>query len=94
MPTAVESPKTSHGVSADHIQHFEKKVQAMKSALANLPAQNSTDTLLQYIHRPGWTTIAESIFFETMIDSITAQTQQLAQLHKQMMAGAARVGEQ
>ena len=95
MPTAVEEKRaTSHKTSPDHIQHFEKKVTAMKSALAALPTGNTFDTLLQYIHRPGWTTPAEAIFFETMVDSITTQAQQLAQMNKQLMAGAAVVGRQ
>jgi hypothetical protein len=92
MPTAVESPKQSHKTSSDHIQHFETKVQAMRSAFASLPSDSSFETLLQYIHRPGWTTPAETIFFETMVESITTQAQQLAQMNKQLMAGAAVVG--
>jgi len=95
MPTAVEEKRaTSHGVSADHVKQFEKKVNTMKASFAALPPQSSFDTLLQYIHRPGWTTPAESVFFETMVDSIIAQTQQLAQMHKQLMAGAAMVGRE
>jgi len=95
MPTAVEEKRAaSHGVSADHVRQFEKKVTTMKASFAALPPQSSFDTLLQYIHRPGWTTPAESVFFETMVDSITAQTQQLAQMHKQLMAGAAMVGRE
>jgi hypothetical protein len=92
MPTAVESPRTSHGTSTDHIKHFEKKVQAMRSAFAGLPNADSTEKLLKYIHQPGWTTPAETIFFETMVDTMTTQAQQMAQLHKQLMAGASVVG--
>jgi len=92
MATATAERATSHGITADHVKQFEKKVNAMKASFAALPPQSSFDTLLQYIHRPGWTTPAESVFFETMVDSVIAQTQQLAQLHKQMMAGAALVG--
>ena len=93
MPTAVEEKRaTAHHTSDDHIKHFEKKVHAMRSAMANLPTSSNFDTLLQYIHRPGWTTPAEAIFFETMVDSITTQAQQLAQMNKQLMAGAAVVG--
>jgi len=47
---------------------------------------------LKYIHNPGWTTPAESTFFEGLVESITLQTLQLTQLHKQLMAGAAQVG--
>jgi len=83
----------THAVTAEHIRRFDNKVNEMRRAFAALPAQDSFDTLLQYIHRPGWTTPAESILFEGLVDSIVRQTQQLGQLHGQLMAGAAQVGQ-
>lgn len=84
----------THGVTAEHIKRFEKKVTDLRHEFAALPQENSIETLLKYIHQPGWTTPAESIFFEALVDSIAQQTRQLAQLHKQLMAGAALVGRQ
>lgn len=92
MPTATESPKQSHGTSTDHIKRFEKRVHAMRSAFSDLPSDDSFETLLGYIHQPGWTTPAEAIFFETMVESITTQAQQMAQTHQQLMAASAVVG--
>ena len=82
----------THEVTTEHIKRFDKKVTDMRRAHAALPADDSFDTLLNIIHRPGWTTIAEGIFFEGLVDSITQQTQQLANLHKQLMDGAEQVG--
>ncbi len=82
----------THEVTAEHIQRFDKKVTDMRRAFAALPADDSFETLLNLIHRPGWTTIAEGIFFEGLVDSITQQTNQLANLQTQLMAGAAQVG--
>jgi hypothetical protein len=82
----------THGVPAEHIKRFDKKVTDMRCAFAALPADDSFDTLLKFIHQPGWTTPAESIFFEGLVESITLQTQQLTNLHTQLMAGAAQVG--
>src|SRR5271156_3470105 len=76
MPTAVEEKRaTSHGIPTDHIKHFEKKVHAMKSAIAGRPDDHSSKKLLKYIHQPGWTTPAEIIFFEAMVETITVQAQ-------------------
>ena len=82
----------THGVTAEHIKRFDRKVTDMRRAFAALPADDSFETLLKFIHQPGWTTPAESIFFEGLVESITLQTQQLANLHTQLMAGAAQVG--
>jgi hypothetical protein len=78
--------------SQEHIQRFEGKVRAMKTALAAVPGDGFHEKLITVIHRPGWTTIAEGQFFEAALDSILAQTQQLAQLHQQLMAAADSVG--
>jgi hypothetical protein len=82
----------THGVTAEHIKRFDKKVTDMRRAFAALPSDDLFDTLLKFIHQPGWTTPAETIFFEGLVDSITQQTHQLANLHTQLMAGAAQVG--
>jgi hypothetical protein len=82
----------THGVTAEHIKRFDKRVTDMRRAFAALPADDTFDTLLKYIHNPGWTTPAETIFFEGLVESITQQMQQLTNLHSQLMAGAAQVG--
>ena len=87
--TAARGPHAEAG----HVQRFEKKVNAVKQAVDDLPGDEYFKTLLGIIHRPGWTTIAEGLFFETVMDSMLAQTQQLNQLHKQLMAGATAVGQ-
>jgi hypothetical protein len=46
------------------------------------------------MHRPGWTTLAEGLFFEAVVDSMLTNTQQLTQLHAQLMAGAQAVGQE
>jgi len=88
--TAVRGPHAEAG----HVQRFEKKVNAVQQAVKQLPNDDYFNTLLGIIHRPGWTTIAEGLFFETMVDSILVQTQQLNQMHKQLLAGATAVGQQ
>jgi hypothetical protein len=80
--------RTGSHVSASHIQRFEQKVGAAKKALATLPGDDFYDQIIVIIHRAGWTTIAEGIFFEAALDGIVTQTQQLAQAHQQLLAAA------
>jgi hypothetical protein len=88
MATLAKSKPES---SAGHIQRFEKKLNDVKQAVASLPGEEYHSDLLGIIHRPGWTTIAEGIFFEALVDSMLAQTQHLAQLHQKLKAASESV---
>jgi len=92
MATATAARGTTNGTTADHIKRFEKKVLNLKQAVRNLPGDDFYTTLLGHLHNPGWTTIAEGLFFESIVDGMVAQTEQLGQMHRQLMAGSAAVG--
>jgi len=84
----------SKPTSVAHIERFTKKVNAVRQAVAALPEDDWYDNLINIIHHPGWTTIAEGMFFDSLADSILAQTQQLAQLHQQLQAASEAVGQE
>jgi hypothetical protein len=44
--------------------------------------------LLQIIHRPGWTTVAEGLLVTGMIDAMYAYTQTLARLKHVLVTGS------
>jgi len=81
-------------VSATHVERFTQKLRAVRQAVASLPGDDFHTQLITVIHRPGWTTIAEGMFFEALADSILAQTQHLAQLHQQLKAASEAVGQE
>jgi hypothetical protein len=83
----------THATTAEHIKRFETKISAVKQAVDGLPGDDYFNELFKIIHRPGWTTIAEGVLFETMVDTMLAQTRQLAQMHQQLMTGAQAVGQ-
>jgi len=86
---AKPKPVSSNG----HVQRLEKKLSAIKQAVASLPGDDFHSELFIIIHRPGWTSIAEGLFFEALADSILAQTQHVAQLHQQLKAASQAVGQ-
>jgi 3-methyladenine DNA glycosylase/8-oxoguanine DNA glycosylase len=81
-------------VSSAHVQRFEKKLHSIRQAVSSLPGDDFHNTLIGVIHRPGWTTIAEGMFFEALADAILTQTQHLAQLHQQLKAASDAVGQE
>jgi hypothetical protein len=44
------------------VAHIEQKLNALKKDVQHMSNANVYDQLLQIIHRPGWTTPAESRF--------------------------------
>jgi hypothetical protein len=64
--------KSKPEASPDQVQRFERKLREVKVAVANL------------IRRGGWTTLAEGIFFEAVVESMLAHTRDLAQLHQRL----------
>jgi threonyl-tRNA synthetase len=79
--------KSKPEVSAEQVQRFERKLREVQQAVANLPGDEYHAELLKIIRRGGWTTLAEGIFFEAMVESMLAHTRDLAQLHQRLKAG-------
>ncbi len=73
--------KSKPEAPADQVQRFERKLREVKQAIANLPGDEYHEELLKIVRRAGWTTLAEGIFFEALIESMLAHTRDLAQLH-------------
>jgi hypothetical protein len=78
--------KSKPAASADQAQRFERRLREVKQAVAGLPGEEYHTELTNIIRRAGWTTLAEGIFFEAVIESILAHTRDLTQLHQKLKA--------
>lgn len=43
------------------------------------------DVLIPVIHRPGWTTLAETAFFEGYLDAMTSHATMLAEMRERLV---------
>ncbi|MGA2886460.1 MAG: hypothetical protein ABSE51_00295 [Terracidiphilus sp.] len=77
--------------SASYIARFETKIIAAQSAIAQLPGDDWYADLLAIINRPGWTSIAEGLFFEALIDTINDRAEELLDLHERLKAASLAV---
>jgi hypothetical protein len=78
--------KSKPEVSADQVPRFERKLREVKQAVDGLPGEQYYEDLLKIVRRAGWTTLAEGIFFEAMVESMLAHTRDLAQLQQKLKA--------
>jgi hypothetical protein len=76
--------KSKPETSSDQAQRFERRLREVKEAVANLPGDEYHAELLRVIRHLGWTTLAEGIFFDTLVDSILAHTRDLQHLHERL----------
>ena len=85
--------KSKPDASAEHVQRFERKLREVKQAIANLPGDAYHEELLKVVRRAGWTTLAEGIFFDALVESMLAHTRDLTQLHQRLKAAFEAVQE-
>ena len=71
---------------ADQVQRFERRLRELKQAVAGLPGEEYHAELMKVVRRAGWTTLAEGIFFEALVESMLAKTRDLQQLHTRLRA--------
>jgi hypothetical protein len=79
-------------MSEKNIHQIEQKLSAIKTNLKGIAQDDVFDQLLIIIHRPGWTTLAENAFFETVVDSIDTQVRLLSKLHRDLLKASELVG--
>lgn len=73
------------------IKALEKKVSALSNALAKLSSQEEFKELILILRRPGWTTPAELIFFNTITDAMTTHVATLAKMKAGLLKGSSRI---
>ena len=72
------------------IAKLEKRIRAFDEKKRNL---ESLDSLLgSIIHRPGWTSIAESSLVNLVLDTLESHADSIANIQKQLVQAAGQVG--
>jgi hypothetical protein len=73
------------------IKGLEKKVDALSDALAKLSNAEDFRELILILKRPGWTTPAEFLFANAIVDTFSAQVKTLSQLKTSLIKGSREV---
>jgi hypothetical protein len=74
-----------------HAEDLEPKIRELRSALQDLSKGEQLDELIELIHRPGWTTLAEVAFVEGVIGSLIAQTETVQGLKNVLLSASSRI---
>jgi hypothetical protein len=79
---------------------LEAKIKDVAGALGGLAGAGEAHargdgllSLISIIHKPGWTTVADGIFVNGILDSMASHARTLAGLQETLMAGSRAVGQ-
>ena len=73
------------------LAHLETRIKELCENLVCLADDKDLQELILIIHKPGWTSIAEATLVNGVIDSILAQTKNVIELKKTLLAGSQAV---
>ena len=71
---------------------LDGRIKLAREAFAQFGSTDDMDELLRIVHGPGWTTIAEWLMVEGLLESLTAQTRTLMATRQTLMSASKRVG--
>jgi hypothetical protein len=82
-------------MDAQKLKHLDSKIKELIASLNQFVAPstpNELEELLGIIHGPGWTTLAEGLFVDGILEAMLSQTKALTSLKQVLLAGSRSVG--
>jgi len=73
------------------LKQVESRISNVTQTLKALADDRELTDLLAIIHKPGWTTPAEALLVNGLLDSMIAHAKHLAELKQTLLAGARAV---
>lgn len=75
-----------------HVELLERKIRELQGVFGRFEdAKRNLDELFVIIHKPGWTTLPESIFVESILDAGVKTAQTALELNIGLLSGAQKV---
>ena len=71
---------------------LDHRIKLAREAFEQYGSTDDMDELLLIIHRPGWTTIAELMLVEGLLESLTVHTRTLLATRQALLNASKRVG--
>ncbi len=80
--------------SEQHILRLETKIKRLREQLTNTANKGDLEELITIIHRPGFTSVAESLFANAVVDALLAHTETIDALKSALVKGCRAIVEQ
>ncbi len=80
--------------SEQHVLRLETKIKRLREQLTNTAKRGDLEELITIIHRPGFTSIAESMFANAIVDALLAHTETIDALKSALVKGSRAIVDQ
>jgi hypothetical protein len=75
-----------------HVELLERKIRELQGVFGRFEdAKHDLDEMWTIVHKPGWTTLPEAIFVESILDTEVKSAQTTLELNKSLLLGAQKV---
>lgn len=76
-----------------HIEKLDRRLRELSATLAGLGSTDDIDEMLKVIHGPGWTTLQDVFFVNTMLDVVQQTATNAAQQRAALRDGVLLIAE-
>jgi hypothetical protein len=76
-----------------HIEQLDHRLRDLSAAFADLGTSDDFEEVFRIIHFPGWTTVIDVFFMNTLIDSAERAVNDARLVRKALLEGAQAIGE-
>ena len=73
-----------------HIEKLDRRLRDLQATFASLGSTDDIEEMLQVIHRPGWTSLRDVFFVNTLLD-VVGQTATVAARQREALREAVRL---
>jgi hypothetical protein len=73
------------------ITHLEVKIKDLQVAFKSVGDDSDLIEMLKILHRPGWTTPAEFLYVDSIVESLQEQARNVLTLRKALLASSREV---
>jgi hypothetical protein len=74
-----------------NLPQLEARIKELEGVCKSVGDNSDLVELLTILHRPGWTTVAEFTFANSIVESLLAQTRNVLTLRKTLLEGSREV---
>jgi hypothetical protein len=76
-----------------HIEKLDRRLRDLQATLASLGSTGDIDEMLQIIHRPGWTSLRDVFFVNTLLDVVGQTATSTAHQREALREGIRLIAE-
>jgi hypothetical protein len=76
-----------------HIDKLDQRLRDLSATFASLGSTDDIDEILQIIHGPGWTTLRDVFFVNTLLDVVQQTAMDAARHRAALRDGIRRIAE-